>query len=74
MALSLLPIRDTSLTGLRVMRGKRQVGTILRRAMGWEWLVIRQGYGPIKVGRAVTKRAAIARLTQAVSESERSNA
>lgn len=73
MALSILPIRDTSLTGLRVMRGKRQVGTILRRAIGWEWLVIRQGYGPVKVGRAATKRAAIARLTQAASESERVN-
>jgi hypothetical protein len=67
MALSLLPIRDTSLTGLRVMRGKRQVGTLLRRSIGWEWAIIREGYGPIKTGHAVAKRTAIARLTQALT-------
>lgn len=68
MRLTLLPIRDTSLSGFRVMRGKAQVGALIRRAIGWEWAVIREGRGPVKIGHAVAKRTAIARLTRAVSE------
>ena len=70
MRLTLSPIRDTSLSGFRVMQGKAQVGTLIRRPVGWEWATIREGFGPTKTGRAVAKRTAIARLTQALSTQE----
>lgn len=68
MRLTLTPIRDTALSGFRVMRGRVQVGTLLRRPIGWQWAVIREGRGPVKIGHAVAKRTAIARLTRAVTE------
>ena len=68
MRLTLSPIRDTSLSGFRVMRGRVQVGALLRLPVGWRWAVIREGRGPVKIGHAVAKRTAIARLTRALSE------